>query len=120
MKTGKFYYEVRLAIDFTDDELQLLRTCMLCHYDGRTKAAAKQGGFLYGWLNYKSMAREGGDENATVICSQDQLDTCMKALEQMTPGEPDYHKTNARIALTWRIRKAFILLNEEYEKMNSN
>lgn len=80
MKPGKFTYKVGILVEFTIDELRLLRDCCLGHYDHRVKAAADPGGFVYGWLQSRDTANDASR------CSFDELDTCAKALEQEPIG----------------------------------
>jgi len=51
VKANEFRYKVGIYVDFTDEELGLLREYCLAHYDGLVKGSANRGGFLYGWLN---------------------------------------------------------------------
>ncbi len=83
METNRFTYDVGILVNFTDDELELLRRCCVAHYDGTVSDSAKQGGFLYGWLNMRSFARSVRNSSTEdIACSFRQLDTCAKALEQ--------------------------------------
>ncbi len=113
MKAGGFTYEVGIFVDFTDDELDLLRRCCAVHYDGRVKAAAKQGGFLYGWLNARSMGID-------LKCSFSHLDTCAKALEQPT----EWREKEAVQTLRWDLRHAIMgilrNLNEEHVRLSQS
>ena len=120
MTTGKFTYEVRIIVDFTDDELALLRDCCLGHYDARVKAAADPGGFVYGWLN---MRREMGDSR--VRCSFDELDTCAKALEQPSVGEHwvRWHRLRGaqpRLELQNAVTAALRSLNSEWSSIDAS
>ncbi len=120
MQAGSFTYEIGIIVDFTDDELTLLRDCCLGHYDGRVKAAAK-GGFVYGWLNIR---REMGD--GRVRCSFDQLDTCAKALEQPAVGEPlgtpgqVTAQAEARLKLRAAIALVLRKLNSEWSSIDAS
>ena len=122
METGKFTYEIGILVDFTDDELTLLRDCCLGHYDGRVKEAADKGGFVDGWLNIRAFFRDAlttlaGDFPKGVKCSFDELDTCAKALEQPPVGEP---QAEARLELRNAITVALRSLNSEWSSIDAS
>lgn len=111
MKANKFTYDVEVFVDFTDDELELLRGCCAGHYDGLIKASVKRGGFLYGWINMRDM-------DIDICCSFHQLDVCAKALDlplKMTETEKD---SKVRWNLRGAIMKTLRSLNEEISRLS--
>ena len=118
METCKFTYKVGILVNFTDDELTLLRDCCLGHYDHRVKAAGAEGGFVYGWLNARCEMGE-----AAVRCSFDELDTCAKALEigseQLVEddGKSLTEPYKARLDLRAAIKTALRSLNSEWSSI---
>lgn len=111
MKTDRFTYEVGIVINFTDDELELLRKCCGGHYDGTVRGSALRGGFLYGWLNMQRMGM--GD----IGCSFRQLDTCAKALEQPSQAQEAEEVSKARWDLRFAIMGVLKSLNERARLM---
>lgn len=111
MKTYQFSYKVSIDVDFSDEELEIIRRCAVNHYDLRVKNSARQGGFLYGWLNCL-----GGDV-AHVCCNDDELDTCAKALQYEASGETTT-QAKERHNLRCMIMGVFRALNYEYTRIN--
>jgi len=79
MKRGKFWYTISVEIEFTDEEFNIIRGCMRDHYDGVVKSAVRQGGFVYGWNNMRSV--EVPNPITSFVVDSTQLGTCAKALE---------------------------------------
>ncbi|MHA2279632.1 MAG: hypothetical protein ACXAC5_01895 [Promethearchaeota archaeon] len=113
METNRFVYSVEIRVIFTDEELSLLHCCCTLHYDQRTRSAAMQGGFIYGWINHRNMTG-----NKEQICSFDQLDTCAKALEQPLAWKETDEQTAARSELRTAIVEVLQRLNAETRRMN--
>jgi hypothetical protein len=63
--------------------VQALMVMSAYHYDHKCKAASREGGFLYGWKNevncYRFRSR--GSKYNYVSASTDEIDTCLKIME---------------------------------------
>lgn len=112
MKTSNFRYDVRIEIEFTIAELEIIQLCMLGHYDAVVKMAAEQGGFFYGWMNYVEMS------GPVLICEARQLGICAKATEQPTAGNEPESVKDARCDLHANLIQALKALGEEHERVN--
>ena len=72
-------------LDLKREDLEPLFVLADHHYDGACKAAARQGGFMYGWRNIVS-SRPPEDVEEPVLCSADrrQLDLTLKTCEAVS------------------------------------
>lgn len=107
MRTNALTYEIGVLIEFTNEDLELLRACAVAHYDGPVKASAKQGGFIYGWINKQTIPGLG------CRCSSEELDTCAKALEQPSQANEAERQMGARLNLRNAITGALRHLNKK-------
>lgn len=58
MDTHSFYAEISVYIEFSDEDFELIKECMLHHYDYTVKSSAEAGGFWYGFWNTRTWAKE--------------------------------------------------------------
>ena len=114
MKTSDFRYKVHIEIEFTNEELNVVKLCMMSHYDARVKAAAAHGGFLYGWKNYINMS--SGDQ--TLTCSFEQIDTCAKAIEQPSSVTEDDEQLRIRARLYIELKNVLDSINAETRRLH--
>ncbi|MHA2067763.1 MAG: hypothetical protein ACXABY_25655 [Candidatus Thorarchaeota archaeon] len=90
MEAKKHYYNVEIEFSYTQDDLDHMIQCSKTHYDGKCKAASRQGGFLYGMQQYLNLIEE---DIAIKVMTTRELDTLCKILEQaFSPGAIVLHK----------------------------
>lgn len=72
-------------IELSVPQLEVLLQLSESHYEGKCKAASRQGGFLYGWRNtlvvFPEMGTTTPEVPPVVEASGDELGTCLKLLE---------------------------------------
>jgi hypothetical protein len=76
---ANFWFMVEVDLDITKKALGVMLRCSEAHYDGKCKAASKQGGFLYGWKNHFELPES--KNFIRVRATWRQVDTLCKILE---------------------------------------
>jgi len=76
MELKEFHAVIEAEVEFTREELRQLAQMASEHYDGRCKAAANFGGFLYGFRNML-----GDEPSVAVQVTWRQLDMLCKIAE---------------------------------------
>jgi len=113
MKFKEFGYQVEAEVEFTRDELVQLQELAKRHYDGRCKAAAEQGGLIYGMINLL-FDHPVGD----ITMTNDKIDLLCKIAE----GENGFVQLGGRPYLGDLGKKLADIhrkMNEESKRINS-
>jgi len=79
MRFDGYRYEVEARLTLTKAEVNELREMAAAHYDGKCKAEAAQGGFLYGWSMRAADLED--DQTIDVIVTWAMADRLCKILE---------------------------------------
>ncbi len=113
MKTSDFRYEVSIELEFTDEEFNVIELCMMRHYDAKTAAASKQGGFLYGWRNRRQLAHD-----MLLTCSFEQVSSCAKAIEMPSSVPEDTESLWIRVQLQRKLKDTLESINAETRRIH--
>lgn len=106
MRRERFVVEVLSDVEFTAEEVRLLRHCSASHYDLKCRSLSECGGFLYGMEN---RLRALETSHTSWRLSTRDLDTLCKVAES-----PVYHDHVLPAASIWQ--KLSELLTEAKEK----
>lgn len=104
-----FYYQVSMSVSLAKTEVTRIQRIALSHYDATCIAAAKVGGFIYGWMN--SLNLETADAKDFTI-NLDQVSLVTKILEQESYQKDD-------ITQYWEWRETLIAMVNEFERINN-
>lgn len=147
MKFQRFKYDVKASIELTGEDLYILHVCSSTHYDGVCQSMSKQGGFIYGCINWLQMGVVGLDNikpanvaftsgvskkkkpiekmlaaKGNFEASGRELDTLCKCLETANylagTGELLEGKAGTIYALQNGLRDAFRKVCEESQRIN--
>lgn len=108
----EFAYEVKVLVDFTMSELDMLKRCMMSFGDAAMAAEALQGGFLYGWINRCKMGL------MPTKCSLGKMDLCLKSLEIITMTSFDEYRVKG-LEVQRKLQKLYTQTCAEYNRVNS-
>jgi hypothetical protein len=106
MKTKEFDYEVKIIIEFTQEEIDFLMERSRLHYDAKCRSVSAVGGFLYGIDN----AHRIGIEEHTLTSLQ--LGTLAKILEMAWSIEDDMRRN-----LSKEIHGDLRSISDEYNRL---
>lgn len=109
---AKFWVGLTLA------HVEVLKKAADWHYDAVCQAAAKPGGFIFGWHNTLVFCSEEGAELPNCQASFRDLDTCLKILEianRVCIPEPENQKIVCELRDSFH--KAFRLANEKMSEI---
>lgn len=121
MKIGEFEYKVLVEVEFTDQELEIIETCAIHHYDDTVKSMVGRGGFFYGWMNKIKIG-----QSRSVTCSPGQLGTCAKAIEIPAMANklafPAFleEAQKARFKLQFALRNLLGNMEDEWKRINKD
>lgn len=89
MRTGRFYYAVKLGLEFTGLELAVMQYHASQHYDHTCRSFFERGNTGYGWIGqfrWKNGEKEPADAPEGTVdleVSSRELDLCMKIVERL-------------------------------------
>jgi hypothetical protein len=81
MTTYGFQYRVEVKVLFTPEDIAHLLRLAFQHYDGKCRATAEKGGFLYGLNNMRSLNTHPEIDPVAYVLDWDKVDILCKITE---------------------------------------